>query len=687
MKRSAKLSWFVPLTCAVLAAATVRAEAAKSGEKIPLRVEDLYLAESFEPAVIAADERKAACIREWVDEKSQRARKSLWLVEATVEKRRALEAGEPDARSPVFSPDGNWIVIQSKRALPNGYPPLPTVPAASDPVTDLWLVPVKGGKAIPLAGPDKAYGRVFDDPYYGHVAFSPDGKKLVFIADDGGNGRTPEELSANVEIVRPDQGEGYTGYRAAQVWVAELSTRPGDHAATRIVRLTDDDVWYGDPQWTPDGARIVVHANKTKDRESVRWNLNKNFELWEIKVVDHTQRQLTHTAGADVFPRISPDGSRLLCLSAPRNGGHYDIFDLAIVTLDAELHLEVLVDSDHLKNGQWEPSLALRDKVWDGAGHVVYEGVRGVKGDLLRVDVATGEAVPLISSKYRGPESELQRLHKLRARMTPPGGSALAERLAAENRVITWKNDEGQTIEGALTLPPKDVARAPYKMILLPHGGPHGRDNEFPSFTAQVFAANGYAVFRPNFRGSVGYGRKFLDGARRDIGGSDMRDMLTGIDYLVSEKLVDPKRQFVYGVSYGGFTACWLVGHTNQFRAAVAQNAVTEMNAMWGTSDLPSWTEWELGGSPWDVPDAMRKASPFAYAPQVHTPTLILHSREDRRCPLAMGRMFYQALRANGVETAMVIYPDEGHLILQPRHQADVLRRTLDWFAAHDFTR
>ena len=108
------------------------------------------------------------------------------------------------------------------------------------------------------------------------------------------------------------------------------------------------------------------------------------------------------------------------------------------------------------------------------------------------------------------------------------------------------------------------------------------------------------------------------------------------------------------------------------------------MDVMWGTSDLPSWTEWELGGLPWEVPDAMRKESPVTYAPKVHTPTLVLHSRDDRRCPLAMGRMFYQALKAAGVETQMVIYPDEGHIIRQLRHQEDVLRRTLAWFAAHD---
>ena len=268
--------------------------------------------------------------------------------------------------------------------------------------------------------------------------------------------------------------------------------------------------------------------------------------------------------------------------------------------------------------------------------------------------------------------------------MTPSGNSLGDRRLSGENRVITWKNDEGQPIEGALALPPSSVAKPPYKLLLIPHGGPHSRDGEFPSFAAQVFAANGYAVFRPNFRGSTGYGRKFLDGARRDLGGADMRDILTGIDTLVDEKLVDSRRQFVYGTSYGGFMTCWLVGHTKQFRAAVAQNAVTEMNVMWGTSDLPSWTEWELGGRPWEVPDAMRKASPYVYAREVRTPTLVLHSRNDRRCPLAMGHMYYRALKACGVETQMVIYPDEGHLIREPRHQEDILRRTLAWFEKHD---
>jgi len=108
---------------------------------------------------------------------------------------------------------------------------------------------------------------------------------------------------------------------------------------------------------------------------------------------------------------------------------------------------------------------------------------------------------------------------------------------------------------------------------------------------------------------------------------------------------------------------------------------------MWSLSDLQSWTEWEFGGRPWEVHAAMRKHSPLTYAGNVRTPTLILHSRDDRRCPLPMGKAFHQALKARGVVTEMLIYPGEGHGIRQPRHREDVLRRALEWFARAESNR
>ena len=184
-------------------------------------------------------------------------------------------------------------------------------PLQSEAATDLWLVSSDGHRTLPLAGADKPYGRVFNDQFYGRVAFSPDGRRLAFIADDGRAQRTPEELAADLYVVRSDQGEGYTGYGTAQVWVAELEPEQANRAAKSIRRLTDDDIWYGDPQWSPDGRTLYCHANKSGDVEAVRYSINKNFDIWAIDVASGEQRQVTSGPGPEVSPRVSPDGSRL----------------------------------------------------------------------------------------------------------------------------------------------------------------------------------------------------------------------------------------------------------------------------------------------------------------------------------------------------------------------------------------
>jgi acylaminoacyl-peptidase len=279
-----------------------------------LAVEDLYRLDSPSAPALAPDGKRVVYVRQWNDARTRQSRSTMWVVENDRNQARAVEADEPDGRSPLFSPDGKWIVFLSTRPRPEGWKPTPAAPPESDPATDLWLLPAGGGNAIPLAGPDKPYGRVFNDGFYGRVAFAPDGKRLVFVADDGHDLRTREEIDNEVQIVRPDQGEGYTGYGPAQVWVAHLDEKPGKFAATRIDRLTKDDVWYGDPQWSPDGKKLVVHANRSALRESVRFSINRNFDLWAIDAASKRMRQLTRGPGPEVSPRFSNVGKGLVLL-------------------------------------------------------------------------------------------------------------------------------------------------------------------------------------------------------------------------------------------------------------------------------------------------------------------------------------------------------------------------------------
>jgi len=656
-----------------------------SAEKKLLGLEDLYRCDRPTQMLIAPDGQSAVYCRQWIDPEARAYRYALWRVEGKADNRRPLEAGEPDARRPLLSPDGKWIVFLSTRPFPDGTPAVTPVPPYSDPATDIWFIRATGGKAIPLGGKKKPYGRVLSDSFYGNIAFSPDGRRLVFVADDRAGRRTPEEIKANVHVVREDQGEGYTGYDPAQVWVADLVDDPKETVAGRITRVTHDDFWYGDPQWSPDGKYLVVHANRTGDRESVRYSINKDYNLWRIDLDDHKLQPLSAGPGPEVSPRIAPDGRRIVCLSVPRRGPHADVYNLMVVEQGASgWRSRVLFDFHAAGAGEpphWSPSFPLPRDCWLDDHRFMSHAVYRLKSRRQVIDLTKGPQ----ASDFADPrdDEEKRRMSEARRRLTPPGISPMQNRLRGPDQVVHWKSFDGLEIEGILTLPPGGVGRKPYKLIVLPHGGPHHRASSGSSFTVQIFAAHGYAVFQPNFRGSTTYGLKFLDADRFDLGGGDMQDILTGIEHLISRGIVDRDRQFVYGVSYGGFMTCWLVGHTRQFRAAAPQNAVTDLNAMWHLSDLQSWTEWEFGGLPWEVPEAMRKHSPLTYASAVRTPTLILHSAGDRRCPLPMGTMFYRALKRHGVEVEMVIYPGEGHPIRQLPHQEDVLRRVLEWFERH----
>ncbi len=647
-------------------------------ELLPPQISDLYKTDLALDVVTLADGKSAFYIRHRFDEKTRKVKQSLWKVDAAGNAG-AVEPGEPDVLSLRLSPDGRWLVLLSTRPFDDGTPAFSSVPPYTDPAADIWFFPVAGGKAIPLGGKGKPYGRVITDRFYGRVSFSPDGKQLLFVADEGLDPRSEAEKKNNVIVVREDQGEGYEGYGPTQIWVADLAPAPDGLAASRITRITPGDFWYGDPQWSPDGSYLVCHANRNPEQESVRYSINHNYDLWKFPLADPRPEQLTFGPGPEFSPRISPDGKRLVCLSSPRyQGPHMDVFNLMVVDLTTSPAKARLVFDHHGKGADIPPHLApvnpLPDQCWRDSRRVWFDAIDGVKNLTQAVDLDAG-AQAIADTPPPGPA---------RSPLIPRNSPEIGKRLRAEDEVVHWKSFDGLEIEGILTRPPASVAKPPFPLLVMPHGGPHYRVTSGAGFDTQFFATRGYAIFQPNFRGSTGYGLNFLDADHQDFGGGDMQDILTGIEFLVKEGIADRNRQFVYGVSYGGYMTSWLVGQTTQFRAAVAQNAVTDMNAMWHLSDLQSWTEHDLGGKPWEVPDRMRKLSPLTYANNVRTPTLILHSVNDRRCPVAMGRMFYRALRENGVETQLVLYPDECHLIRQLPHREDVLTRVLAWFEKHD---
>jgi len=231
----------------VIAVSLCWALPAIAAERTPLVPADVYRLDVSTDVALSPDGAQAVYVRRWSDAETRTERYALWRGGQTDVERQPLEAGLPDARKPLWSPDGRWIAFLSTRPLSDGAAASPAVPAWSDPAVDIWLLPAAGGAAIPLNTRPKPYGRVFNDGFYGRVAFSPDSRRLVFVADDGADPRTEAEKANNVRVVRPDQGEGYEGYGPAQIWIAELASEPGAAAAEKITRVTHDEHWYGDP--------------------------------------------------------------------------------------------------------------------------------------------------------------------------------------------------------------------------------------------------------------------------------------------------------------------------------------------------------------------------------------------------------------------------------------------------------
>ncbi len=246
---------------------------------------------------------------------------------------------------------------------------------------------------------------------------------------------------------------------------------------------------------------------------------------------------------------------------------------------------------------------------------------------------------------------------------------------------VRWASEDGTEIEGVLSLPTQ--GEAPYPLMLWPHGGPDSCVTLGWRRWAAFFAANGYAVFEPNFRGSTGYGRAFYQANRGRLGEVDLQDSLSGVQALVDRGVADPERLVVGGISYGGSMGGHVLGSTDMFKAVVVVAGVSDAVSNYGQSDVNHGVaaRWEFKGDPVHQPENFTRASAIFNLGVDPTPSLIMHGEDDGRVDVAQAKELYRALVARGAETELIIYPGEGHGVgRKPAHLEDHLHRWLDFY-------
>ena len=250
--------------------------------------------------------------------------------------------------------------------------------------------------------------------------------------------------------------------------------------------------------------------------------------------------------------------------------------------------------------------------------------------------------------------------------------------------VVTWKSRDGVDVEGILELPYGHDRSKPLPMIVYLHGGPASSTKlrlRFWGYGRTLMAAKGYAVLAPNYRGSTGFGDKFLldlIGHKNDI---DIADILTGVDAMVERGVADPEKLGVMGWSNGGYLTNCVITHTDRFKAASSGAGVFDVAMQWGIEDTPGHVINYQGGLPWDTAEQLRQASPLYDANKIKTPTLIHVGENDPRVPQEHARALFRSLHQYlKVPTELLVYPGEGHGLSKYVHRRAKMTWDLAWF-------
>jgi dipeptidyl aminopeptidase/acylaminoacyl peptidase len=466
-------------------------------------------------------------------------------------------------------------------------------------------------------------------------------------------------------------------------------------ASKQEARLTSLDGFRAQkPKISADG-RYAAFLGASTGRYATDWDQ----ELFLVDLESGASRRVTENRQNEEDFEFSPD-SRWLAYTGPQDGEEYRATKIYLVPTAGGESRKLL--------GAWVYDGAIGFWKPDSRG-IYFAATLGVNHQLMQASVEGGEPEQLTSGAHqlriRRDEDSGVILVALTTPTTPqelftakienlgtPAQWKQVTRLAedfsrfqlGESEAVHWSSSDGKQIEGVLIKPLGYEAGKRYPLIVQVHGGPAGTSMSGFSGSwgtyAHVFAAKGYAVFQPNYRGSSGYGDAF----RRQIAGDYFRlgfdDIMTGVDALIEKGIADPDKLGHMGWSAGGHWSNWALTHTDRFKAISSGAGAVNWTSMWAQSDMQINREFYFQGKPYENPDHYREVSPITYIKNARTPTLILCGADDPRVPNAQSRELYISLQKLGVPVEYLEFPGMPHGLTKPRYQFVKMEAELAWF-------
>ena len=627
-------------------------------------VDDLLTIQSVSGTQISPDGKWIAYTIAYGDFKQDAFITQIGLVNSETGKRFQLTRSEKSSSNPRWSPDGQWLAFLSNRI---------------EDKNQLFLISPEGGEAQQLTKSETAITG---------FAWSEDGKTIAYTATEptAQPQKDRKDYFGDYDVVR----EGYSYVHLWTLNIADAMNAP----VVGKQRTKKKDFSIDAFAWSPDGTTIAFSATINPDLIQ-----GATDDIYLLNLNDDSVKKIVDQTGPDSNPRFSPDGKQIVFVSAMGDKLYFaSNSKLAVVNAGG--------GAPHSITDSFDESPGLLD--WNRDG-IYFTGLQKTASHLFRVDPATakvsrisrpddlmagsfslnrsGDRMGFVAASPTSMNEVFVSSTKDFAPRKLTDFNAQAKNFTLGTReLISWKSQDGTTIEGVLIKPADFDPTKKYPLLCIIHGGPTGIDRpvllspDARYYPSDIWAARGALILKVNYRGSAGYGEKFRKLNMRNLGVGDAWDVLSGVDYLIAKGWVDKNKVACMGWSQGGYISAFLTTSTDRFVAISVGAGISNWATYYYNTDITPFTINYLGNDPAMDPEIYQKTSPMSYIKGAKTPTLIQHGELDRRVPIANAYELRQGLEDRGVKVEMVVYKGFGHGITKPKSQRAVMNHNLAWF-------
>jgi dipeptidyl aminopeptidase/acylaminoacyl peptidase len=635
-----------------------------------IEANDLYRMQLIQDASISPDGKNVICSVLRNRENDQKKFSNLYLIDTSTGKETIFTTGDQNDSSPQWSPNGKTIAFISNRE--------------NEKQPQIYKIATNGGEAKKLTSMEGEFLS---------FSWSPDGEKLVCEFRK----KNPDALEREKEEAKNKLGivarqitrafyrlDGYGWYPEDRRHLWEVNSKTGE---TR--QLTDHPVYDDfDAFWSPDNNEIGYFSNQMPDPDL---DLDR-IDLFVYNLTTGKSRKLQTPLGPKGNGSFSPDGKWISYIAQIGEGEGWRNQNIWLIPSDGSQPAINLTEKYDLHvNGNTlgdNGPAPLVSPIWSRDGNwIFFQVARHGNTKLMKINTKTNELLPeldLVGVVGKPTFDRSQNNLAIILGLPKNLPQVYSHSMNQSNQIkqlskfnedwfkqldlgkleeVWFKGLDNNDLQGWILKPPGFDPKRKYPSIMEIHGGPITQYGNFFMHEFYFLASKGYVVYFSNPRGGTGYGEehtKSIHGGK--WGTKDYEDLMCWADYVEKLPYIDPEKMGVTGGSYGGYMTLWIIGHTQRFKAGVAQRSVSNFISMWGSSDY-NWSFQQIIGNqaPYENIEILWENSPMKYIGAAKTPTLIIHSENDFRCPLEQSQQAFVALKKLGVDTKFVIFPDESH--------------------------